>query len=484
MAKLKTAFLTEEANRKALQSHPVHSAAAASSLSSSSSPPSKKICGWCDRPGHTEDSCFAKRDSQQQDRENAKQQRSRRRSPKQPVTSSTTSTSSSSSSPPQVNSVQDPSGSNEFASHSSLSGPLPGLHHLWCADSGASSHMTPYRHWFRDYKPHVVPIELADGNIIHSAGIGSVVFCPILKGALVKELVISRVLHVPALSKSLLSLTCWTMRCGMKVVMENDIMEFYQNGILKCTSKMHGNISYLQGTTLSHSLPASALNTTASPLDLSLWHRRFSHLNYPALKSMKSQGLVSGLDITSSATPDPICEPCIAGNQRRIVNKSATRFTTPLHLVHADLHGPMPTASPEGFKYWCIFVDDATRFWSLYFLKSKSETFQAFKSFKAYMELSTGHKVKILHDDKGGEFMSNEFNLFCEQSGIQRRHTMRNEPHSNGVAERANQSISNHVTSLLYESKLPPSFWSRATVGYGIQPLLGTACACCATCAT
>jgi len=39
---------------------------------------------------------------------------------------------------------------------------------------------------------------------------------------------------------------------------------------------------------------------------------------------------------------------------------------------------------------------------------------------------------------------------------------MRNEPHSNGVAERAIGTISNHATSLLHESKLPPSFWSRA----------------------
>src|SRR6201996_6990884 len=46
--------------------------------------------------------------------------------------------------------------------------------------------------------------------------------------------------------------------------------------------------------------------------------------------------------------------------------------------------------------------------------------------------------------------------------GIQRRHTMRKEPHSNGVAEKANGIIFNRATSLLTESKLPPSFWARA----------------------
>jgi hypothetical protein len=45
---------------------------------------------------------------------------------------------------------------------------------------------------------------------------------------------------------------------------------------------------------------------------------------------------------------------------------------------------------------------------------------------------------------------------------------MRNEPHSNGVAERAFRSISDTATTLLYESHLPSSFWTKAvgTAGY------------------
>ena len=345
-----------------------------------------------------------------------------------------------------------------YAFNSSVTPPTTSLRHLWCADSGASSHMTPNCHWFTTYTPHVIPIELVDGNIIYSSGIGTVIFNPLISGVPARSISITSVLHVPALSKSLLSLTHWTMHSGIKVVMKKGYMNFYMKGSLICTATMHGNLACLQGSTSSN----SALNTTASPLDLVLWHRRFSHLHYSAIKTMQQQKPVTGLEITSSATPDPICEPCLAGNQRRVVNKSSTRQDQPLMLIHADLHGPMPTQSPEGYRYWCIFVDDATRYWCLYLLKQKSETLDAFKAFKAHMELVSGHKVKILHDDKGGEFMSSAFEEFCTQTGIQRRHTMRNEPHSNGVAERAIGVISNRATSLLHESKLPPSFWSRA----------------------
>ncbi|OSC99790.1 hypothetical protein PYCCODRAFT_1345610, partial [Trametes coccinea BRFM310] len=31
----------------------------------------------------------------------------------------------------------------------------------WNTDTGASAHMTPHRHWFRSYSPHVIPIRLA-----------------------------------------------------------------------------------------------------------------------------------------------------------------------------------------------------------------------------------------------------------------------------------------------------------------------------------
>ena len=52
----------------------------------------------------------------------------------------------------------------------------------WVADTGATRHMTPHRHWFVSYSPYSVPIRLADNTVIHSTGIGSVRFLPLLNG--------------------------------------------------------------------------------------------------------------------------------------------------------------------------------------------------------------------------------------------------------------------------------------------------------------
>ena len=52
----------------------------------------------------------------------------------------------------------------------------------WNADSGATSHMTPHAHWIRNYRPFWTPICLANDLIVYSAGIGSVVFVPVIGG--------------------------------------------------------------------------------------------------------------------------------------------------------------------------------------------------------------------------------------------------------------------------------------------------------------
>ncbi len=129
----------------------------------------------------------------------------------------------------------------------------------------------------------------------------------------------------------------------------------------------------------------------------------------------------------------------------------------PLELVHSDLHGPLPVATREGYRYWITFLDDATSYRAAMRLKQKSQALEAFKLFKATAENQLDAKIKELQDDKGGEYMSNEFIKFTDCCGIHRRHTTRNRPQQNGVAERANRTMGDDISAMLYEAQLPPS---------------------------
>jgi hypothetical protein len=55
-------------------------------------------------------------------------------------------------------------------------------------------------------------------------------------------------------------------------------------------------------------------------------------------------------------------------------------------------------------------------------MKAKSEAFDAFKQYQAWAETQTGYKIKALCDDKGGEYMSNEWEAYMRTHGIAQEH--------------------------------------------------------------
>ena len=60
-----------------------------------------------------------------------------------------------------------------------------------------------------------------------------------------------------------------------------------------------------------------------------------------------------------------------------------------------------------------------------------------------------------LRDDERGEYMSNEWERFMLENGIERQHTIRATPQQNGVAERTNRILDKGAASLLSDSHFP-----------------------------
>ena len=96
------------------------------------------------------------------------------------------------------------------------------------------------------------------------------------------------------------------------------------------------------------------------------------------------------------------------------------RAKTPLELVHTDIFGTPRMSSLNDNRYFILFIDDHTRMIWIYFLKQKSKVFSTFLKFKAIVESQNRYKLKILHTDRRGEYISNEFQDYCKQVGIKR----------------------------------------------------------------
>lgn len=74
-------------------------------------------------------------------------------------------------------------------------------------------------------------------------------------------------------------------------------------------------------------------------------------------------------------------------------------------------------------------------------------------------EAETGHRIRILRTDGGGEFNSIEFKTYLRENGIQHQITVPYTPQQNGMAGRSNWTIMELVRSVKITQRLPPCLW-------------------------
>ncbi|MCO5594848.1 hypothetical protein L7F22_048882 [Adiantum nelumboides] len=161
------------------------------------------------------------------------------------------------------------------------------------------------------------------------------------------------------------------------------------------------------------------------------------------LGSPEYQKLMPSPEYSFSSDLQHVCEACLMGKQQRkaFPQESSNRAQAPLELVHADLCGKMSTSALGGSFNFLLLVDDYSRKMWVYFIREKSEAFGKFKLWHKLVENETGKKVKKLRTDRGGEFISDEFNSYCNDYGIKRQLTTAHTPQQNGVVKRGNPGL-------------------------------------------
>ena len=92
----------------------------------------------------------------------------------------------------------------------------------------------------------------------------------------------------------------------------------------------------------------------------------------------------------------------------------------------------MPVLSIGGYKYTATYLDDHSSFRVMFYLKNKSEEFNAFKTYKAWAEQQLGTKLKCKRTDHGGEFMLKEQKAYLAENGIKHQMSMPDSLQQNG----------------------------------------------------
>lgn len=193
-----------------------------------------------------------------------------------------------------------------------------------------------------------------------------------------------------------------------------------------------------------------------------VWHKRLAHINSQYLSRMNDNNLVEGMYITF--VDDFVYESCNLCKITRKPHKVIMReqSTRPLELTHGDVCGPLPTESLNGSRYMFVLIDDFSGMYFTYFMKHKNEINEKLVLFKEKYENLLGVRIKRFITDNGREFVNRELDEFLGRNGISHEKTVPYNPESNGKAERANRTILERTKILLYDSKLPNTFWAEA----------------------
>src|SRR5664279_6370998 len=169
------------------------------------------------------------------------------------------------------------------------------------------------------------------------------------------------------------------------------------------------------------------------------------------MKRLHGHGLLESFDR---------CESCLLGKMTKTpFAKSCERATSLLELIHSDVCGPMSMTTRGGYDYFITFTDDLSRYGYVYLMKHKSEAFEKFKEFQNEVENQLGKKIKCLRSDRGGEYLSQEFDSHLKSCGIVPQLTLPGTPQRNGVSERRNRTPLDMVKSMMSRTYLPLSFW-------------------------
>ncbi|CAI7874356.1 unnamed protein product [Closterium sp. NIES-53] len=192
-------------------------------------------------------------------------------------------------------------------------------------------------------------------------------------------------------------------------------------------------------------------------------HRRMEHVALPSLQQLVKNEMVACICVKGE--PDEVlgCLTCMQAKfTRYLFSSSEATAKAPLDEVVMDVVGPLKLGA-AGAEYSLTIVDVYTRMTWVYVLSKKSDAAETVKTdWLPMVERQQNRLVKAIRTDRGGEFLSKEFSLLLKKNGIRHSLTMPYSPAMNGIAERANRTITETSCVLLIEAGLPNYFWPDA----------------------
>ena len=213
-------------------------------------------------------------------------------------------------------------------------------------------------------------------------------------------------------------------------------------------------------------LPAPENNVTSAdmPVDdaksLLRAHEVHSHLNFVDLRHQLN------LPPASAEFPNPHCYACSIVKARAINKNTAPaqgRATKPIHRLHMDIVGPIPTTL-QGERGFQLFVDDFSRKSWLQFLKSKKDAGPGLLELKRTLE-NEKFPLRLAFVRTDSESIYAALTQPLREMGVQHEMSAPYHHEQNGVVERKVQTLVWKASAAMrHGGKPPPSDFKFALI--------------------
>lgn len=186
-------------------------------------------------------------------------------------------------------------------------------------------------------------------------------------------------------------------------------------------------------------------------------HRRLGH---PGATRLHATARALGLDVTLKSVQE-------AANACEICPRVKATIPVPLPVPSAnvandgmamiDIKGPLPVESKHGHLFFSVIVKYATRSISLMPLKTRDQSVSHVARF-----LQVNPDVKCLRSDNAAEFLGEEMRSVLLRHGVAHLTGAPHSPQSQGLVERAIQTITRILFCFLKDMNLPDELWDWA----------------------
>jgi GAG-pre-integrase domain len=130
--------------------------------------------------------------------------------------------------------------------------------------------------------------------------------------------------------------------------------------------------------------------------DIDRWHSRLGHTGTDKIRSMLRTGQLPSVQNTVN------CNECVLGKQhRRPFHGSIATATRPDDVIHSDVVGPLPPSHSRS-RFLVTFVDEFTRYVTIFELIRKSAVLDSFKVFIVKLNVSIQLQSRLSTQKTGG----------------------------------------------------------------------------------